>query len=245
MGEDNLHRLSRFRSRLGSAVAWLAARLVQMNRVARFSAADHHLDIRRRRFQIKLQLRHLGGEIIEGNQRENGDAQSAGRGNQRLADAAGDGGDGQFRAADVEKRAHQAGDRAEQAEQRRERDERVHDGEKTSGAFEFDARRQLQRAEQRAVRVTDVVEAVMNHADDRVFRAFGNFLRGGDVGIFQRGEQLLQFLRVALAAFAPPPERAFADDGDGDEGADENRPHDRAAFEEEFENDVCEHGIHG
>ena len=77
----------------------------------------------------------------------------------RLADAAGDGRDGQFRAADVEKRAHQAGDGAEQAEQRRERDERVHDREKTPGALQLDARRQLQRAQQRAVRVADVVQA--------------------------------------------------------------------------------------
>ena len=81
----------------------------------------------------------------------------------------------------------------------------------------------------------------MNHADDRVFRAGGDFRGGGHVGIFQRGEQLLHFLRVALAAFAPPPEGAFADDGDGDEGADENRPHDRAALEEELEDNVCEH----
>jgi uncharacterized protein YhfF len=91
------------------------------------------------------------------------------------------------------------------------------------------------------VEVADVAQAVVNHADDRVFRAFGDFRGGGDVGIFERGEQLLQLLRVALLAFAPPPERAFADDGDGDEGADENRPHDRAAFEEEFEDNVCEH----
>ena len=136
------------------------------------------------------------------------------------------------------------GHRAEQAEQRRERDQRVHDGEKTSGALEFDAGGKLQRAQQRTVRVADVVEAVANHADDRVVRAFGNFLRGGDVGIFQRGEQLLHFLRVALAAFAQPPERAFADDGDGHDGAGENRPHDRAAFAEELEDNVCKHGIH-
>ena len=76
-----------------------------------------------------------------------------------------------------------------------------------------------------------MAEAVTDHADDRVFRAFGDFLRGGDVGIFQRGEKLLQFLRIAFPAFAQPPERAFADDGDGDKGADENRPHDRAAFD--------------
>ena len=132
-------------------------RFVQMDGVTRFStAADHHFDVRRRRFQIELQLRHLGGEKVEGNQREDGDAESAGRGNQRLADAAGDAGDGQFRAADVEKRAHQAGHGAEQTQQRRERDERVHDGQKTPGAFEFDARRQLQRAQQRGVGVADM-----------------------------------------------------------------------------------------
>ena len=57
-------------------------RLVQVNGVARFpAAADHHFDVWCCCFQIKLQLRHLCGEIVEGNQREDGDAQSAGGGN--------------------------------------------------------------------------------------------------------------------------------------------------------------------
>ena len=51
-------------------------------RCRRFAAADHDFDIRRRRFQVKLQLRHLGGKIIERNQRKNGDGQSAGGGDQ-------------------------------------------------------------------------------------------------------------------------------------------------------------------
>ena len=91
--------------------------------------------------------------------------------------------------------------------------------------------------------MADVAEAVMDHADDRIFRAFGNFRCAGHIGIFQRGEHLLQFLRVAFAAFAQPPERAFADHGHGDNGADENRPHDRAALGEELENNVCEHNF--
>ena len=150
MGEDNFIA----KNSMARGLAW-RCRFVQMNRVAGFSAADHDFDIRRRGFQIKLQLRHLRGKIVERNQRENRDAQSARRRNQRLADAAGDGGDGKFRAADVQKRAHQSRDRAEQTEQRRERDERVHDREKTSGAFEFDAGGQLQRAVQRTVFVAD------------------------------------------------------------------------------------------
>ena len=83
----------------------------------------------------------------------------------------------------------------------------------------------------------------MNHADDGVIRTGGDLFGGGHVGIFQRGQQLLHFLRIALLAFAPPPEGAFADDGDGDEGANEYRPHDRAAFQEELENNVCEHNF--
>src|SRR5260221_14097971 len=117
--------------------------LRQMNGVRRFSTADHHLDICRRRFQIKLQLRHLGEKIVERDERKDRDAKAASRRDQRLADAAGDGSDGQFGATDVKERTHQSRHRAEQTEQRPERDERVHDRKKTSGAFEFDARRQL------------------------------------------------------------------------------------------------------
>ncbi len=91
--------------------------------------------------------------------------------------------------------------RAQETEQRRERDERVHDSEKTSGALEFDAGGKLQCAEQRTVFMADVAEPVTNHPDDGVIRTFGNFLGGGGIAIFQRGEQLLQFLRVACAAF--------------------------------------------
>jgi hypothetical protein len=118
-------------------------------------------------------------------------------------------------------------------------------GASVTGALEFNAGGELQRAQQRTVLVADVTEAVTDHADDRVVHALGNVLRGGDIAIFQRGEQLLQLLRVAPAGFTQPPERAFADDGDCDDGAGKNRPHDRAAFAEELKNDVCEHGIHG
>ena len=133
-------------------------RLVQMNGVTRFPAApDQNFHVRCRRFQVELQLRHPGGEIIERDQRKDGDGQSARRGNQCFANAAGDAHDGEFGAADVEKGAHETGDGAKQPEQRRKRDECVHDREETPGAFQLDARRQLQRAQQRAVRVADVV----------------------------------------------------------------------------------------
>jgi len=132
-----------------------------------------------------------------------------------------------------------------QAQQWRERDQRVHHREETSGALEFEAGRQLQRPQQGTVPVADMIQAVMDHADDRVFRAFGNFAGSGEVGIFQRGQHLLHFLRIPFAAFAQPPEGAFAHDGDGHKGADEDGQHDGAAFAEEFKYDVCEHGIHG
>src|SRR5208283_212811 len=91
--------------------------------------------------------------------------------------------------------------------------------------------------------MADVVEAMMNHTDDWVVRAGGDLPGGGQVGIFQRGQQLLHLLRVAFLAFAPPPEGPFTDDGDGNDGADEDRPHDGTAFKEELENDVGEHNF--
>jgi hypothetical protein len=62
--------------------------------------------------------------------------------------------------------------------------------------------------------------------------------------IFQRSQKLLHFFRIAFPAFAPPPERAFADDGDGDDRAGENRPHDWAALNEKLEDNVCEHNFY-
>ena len=40
---------------------------------------------------------------------------------------------------------------------------------------------------------------------------------------------------------ANPPKSAFAHDGDGHQSGNKDRPHDRSAFVEELENDVCEH----
>src|SRR5208282_3020558 len=53
----------------------------QMSGVTRFhAAANHHFDIGCRRFQLELQLRYLRRKKVERNQREDGDAQAAGRG---------------------------------------------------------------------------------------------------------------------------------------------------------------------
>ncbi len=58
---------------------------------------QHHLQIRRSRgLQFELQVRHSGSEKVKRNQREDGDAQAAGRGDQRLRDTTGDGLNGQL-----------------------------------------------------------------------------------------------------------------------------------------------------
>ena len=70
------------------------------------------------------------------------------------------------------------------------------------------------------------------------------FVRGGDVGIFQRGQELLHFLRVAFAAFAHhqnarSPTTATATMALTRIGHMTGPP-----LHEELEDNVCEHGIH-
>src|ERR1051326_1262051 len=87
----------------------------------------------------------------------------------------------------------------------------------------------------------NVVQAVVNHPDDRIAGAFCDFLCGIDVGVFERALNLFALLEVAFETFAPPPERTLADHGNGGEGAGKNRPHDRAATAEILEDDIGEH----
>ena len=61
--------------------------------------------------------------------------------------------------------------------------------------------------------------------------------------MFEGGEELFHGAGVTAAALGSARKGTFADDGDGDEGADEDGPHDGTAFEEELDNDVSEHGV--
>ena len=126
---------------------------------------EHHFQVRGCRLQFELQVRHPGSKKVKRNQSENGNTETAGRGNERLGDAAGDGLHGQLFVAEKTERPNKTGNRAQQTEQRRQSYECVHDDEESTGAFDLDAGSDLQCALQRGVLV---IEAIPHHAKDRV-----------------------------------------------------------------------------
>src|SRR6266498_4334774 len=90
-----------------------------------FCGGHHHFHVGRGGFQFELKLGQFAGEIIERNQRDNGDGQTAHGGDERLADATRNLTGGAFhrRAADRQKRAENPGDGAQKTKQRRQCDQ--------------------------------------------------------------------------------------------------------------------------
>ena len=135
---------------------------------------------------------------------------------------------------------HQAGHGAEQPQQGGQGDQSVHDGEEPSGPLQFEAGGQFERSLQGTVALA---EPPVDHANDRVLRALAQAGRPLKVAVFQGREDFLHQGRVAFAALAPPPEGALSHDGHGDEGANQDGPHDGAAFDEEINNNICQHKL--
>ena len=106
---------------------------------------EHHFQIRGCRLQFELQVRHSGSEKVKRNQSEDGNTETAGRGNQRFGDTASDGLHSQLFVAEKTERLDKTGNRAQQTEQRRESHKRVHDHQKPSGPLDLDACSDLQR----------------------------------------------------------------------------------------------------
>jgi hypothetical protein len=126
---------------------------------------EHHFQVRGCRLQFELQVRHPGRKKVKRNQREDGDTETAGRGNERFGDAAGDGLHSQLFVSEKTERPNKTSNCAQQTEQRCQGYEGVHNDEESTGAFDLDTGSNLQRALQRRVLV---IEAIPHHAKDRV-----------------------------------------------------------------------------
>ena len=133
----------------------------------------------------------LAVKKLNGNERENGDAQTAGGGNQRLADPARDRAHRQFRVADL----------------RKARISPVTVPSKpSSGASVTSVSITVRNRPARSNSMpaancsapsmggVDVVQAAINHAHHRVLRTLCDFNGGGDVAIFQRGQHCSSLL---------------------------------------------------
>src|SRR5436309_5787507 len=77
----------------------------------------HHFQVRGCRLQFELQVRHPGSKKVKRNQRENGNTQTAGRGNERFGDAPSDGLHSQLFVPQKTERPNKTGNGAQQTEQ--------------------------------------------------------------------------------------------------------------------------------
>src|SRR5206468_523091 len=112
---------------------------------------EHNFEVRGRGLQFELYVRHTRSEKVKRNQREDGDTETAGGGNERFRNTAGDSLNGQLFVAQESERSDQSRNRSQQTEQRRECDQCVHHGQEPARAFDFDTGRNLQGALQRRV----------------------------------------------------------------------------------------------
>ena len=126
---------------------------------------EHHFQVRRCRLQFELQVRHPGSKKVKRNQSEDGNTETAGRGNERFGDAASDGLHSQLFVPEKTERPNKTGNSAQQTEQGSQSYEGVHDDEKSTRALDLNAGSDLQGALQRGVLV---IEAIPHHAKDRV-----------------------------------------------------------------------------
>jgi hypothetical protein len=126
---------------------------------------EHHFQVRCCRLQFELQVRHPGRKKVKRNQREDGNTETAGRGNERFRDAASDGLHSQLFVPEKTERPNKTSNGAQQTKQRCQSYQGVHDDEESTGAFDLDAGSDLQCALQRGVLV---IEAIPHHAKDRV-----------------------------------------------------------------------------
>ena len=195
------------------------------------------LDVIDRALQPSAQMCQPAVQIVERKQAEDRDAQAAGGGDQRLGDATADFRGGELFIPDEVERVHDAGDGAEQAEQRRERDEGAEHPEPFLGVIQFVGGSQLHRAEQGAVRVRD---AVVDDLLKRIARIGAEFVRSGEAAFGQRIEALVQRGTAAAASELPPPQRTLDDHDERGERAEQDRPHDGAALDEEIDDEIRE-----
>jgi hypothetical protein len=84
-----------------------------------------------------------------------------------------------------------------------------------------------------------MIHPVPDHSNDGIFRIFGKSRCLGKIAIFERGEDLLERLRVASATLAPPPKDSLANDRDGEKSRYQNGPHDWPPLLEALNQYIC------
>src|SRR5947207_5328638 len=75
-----------------------------------------------------------------------------------------------------------------------------------------------------------VIEAVPNHAQTRVARTSGKPGSFSRIAVFNRGEHLVDALRIASEPAATPPKNSLDHDRKRDDRHNQNRPHNRPTF---------------
>src|SRR5437764_1816876 len=105
----------------------------------------HHFQVRGCRLQFELQVRHPGSKKVKRNQSEDGNTQTAGRGNERFGDTASDSLHSQLFVPQKTERPNKTGNGAQQTEQGSQSYEGVHDDEESTGAFDLVCRLLLEK----------------------------------------------------------------------------------------------------
>src|SRR5205814_4127239 len=131
--------------------------------------------------------------------------------NQRFGNTAGDRLNSEFLVAQKTEGLDQTGDCAQQTEQRRERHERIHNHQESSGAFDLDARGNLQRGFERAVLM---VETIPKHSQYRVAGTARKPRGLGSVTVFNCRENFLDPFRIAAEPAATPPNASLEYNGE-------------------------------
>ena len=179
-----------------------------------------------------LRLLRAGIDVVEGQEAENGDEQTASGGDKRFSDTTGDLASG---GADVTLHAaegfHHAGNGAQKTEERSRRDDGIEGGHALRETGQLLAR---SADESVSERVFFVIETVDQDAGDRVIALLAEGESRGDVTFFNALEHLFNDLGFATAIFTDNEEHALHHDRDAQERNQQDRPHDGTAMLEEL-----------
>ena len=83
-----------------------------------------------------------------------------------------------------------------------------------------------------------MVQSIPHHAQNWIAGIAGKSRRFRDVADFDRGENFFDSFGIAPEPTAAPPEDSLDHNRQGDDGHDENRPHDRSAFAEIIDDEI-------
>ena len=124
---------------------------------------------------------------------------------------------------------------AKETEQRRKGNNGVHRTKKAASATQLQTGGDFERALHTAMMM---VQAMVNHAHDRIGGIVGLGDRLGELASLKRLINAVQLLGVTLGGEAQPPEDTLDEHAKRERGHDQDRIHDRAAFVDEFDDDI-------